>query len=82
MRTYESLLQNHVFLVNDATLASDNLSRFRKNLLEGIENLIMTVDDKIKEEILQYDIKREVGNYQHDRLKKMINMNILQVNKY
>ena len=34
------------FLVIDATLASDNSSRFRKNLLERIQKLIIAIDDK------------------------------------
>ena len=38
------------FLVIDANLASDNPLRFRKNLLEKIK-LIMTIDDKIREDI-------------------------------
>ena len=41
-------------MINNA-LASDNSSRFRRNLLEGI----MTTDDKIRDEKLQYDINRE-----------------------
>ena len=41
------------FLVIDTTLASDNPSRFRKNLLERILKLIMTIDDKIRDEKLQ-----------------------------
>ena len=48
------------FLVIKATLASDNSSRFRKNLLEKIQKLIMTIDDRIKEK-LQYDINRETA---------------------
>ena len=46
------------FQVIDTSLASDNSSLFRKNLLERIQ-LIMTIDDKIKDEKLQYDINRE-----------------------
>ena len=38
----------------------------------------MTINDKIKYEKLQYDINKEASNYQ----EKLINMNILQVNKY
>ena len=45
----------------DTTLASDNHSRFRKNLLERISKLITTIDDKIKDEKLQYHINREVA---------------------
>ena len=33
------------FLVVDAILALDNPSRFRKNLLEIIQKLIMIIDD-------------------------------------
>ena len=37
----------YYFLVIDTTLASENYSRFRKNLLERTEKLIMAIDDKI-----------------------------------
>ena len=40
------------FLVIYITLTSDNPLRFRKNLLERIQKLIMTVDDKIRDEKL------------------------------
>ena len=30
----KNVLQNHIFLVTDTTLTSDNPLRFRKNLLE------------------------------------------------
>ena len=46
-------------MVIDTILASYNSSRFRNNLLETISKLIMTIDDKIKDEKLQYDINRE-----------------------
>ena len=49
------------FLVNDATLPSNNLLRFRQNILEWIFNEIMTTDDQIKGEKLQYDINREAA---------------------
>ena len=41
------------FLAIDTTLASDNSSRFRKNLLERISKLIITIDNNIKDEKLQ-----------------------------
>ena len=40
------------FLVIDAVLASDNPSCFRKSILERIYKLIMTIDDKIRDEKL------------------------------
>ena len=46
-------------LVVDTTLASDNPLRFRKNLLRRIQKLIMTIDDKTRDEKLPYDINRE-----------------------
>ena len=48
------------FLVIDATLVSDNPSRLRKNLLRRIY-LILTIDDKIRDDKLQYDINREAA---------------------
>ena len=54
----KTVLQKHNFLVLDATLASDNPLCFRENLLERIYKLIMTIDDKIRDEKLQY-INRE-----------------------
>ena len=38
MNFIKNLLQNHIFLVIDATLASDNPSRFRKNIKTNHEN--------------------------------------------
>ena len=38
------------FLVIGTNLPSDNSSRFRKKLLETISKLIMTIDNKIKDE--------------------------------
>ena len=43
------------------SLASDNSSRFRKNLLERIWKLIITTNDQIKSEKLQYIIDREAA---------------------
>ena len=42
----------------------------------------MTIDDKIKDEKLQHDIKEKEQKYQHYHQVKFINMNILQVKKY
>ena len=53
--------EKYSFLLNDTTLASDNLLRFRKNLLEWVSSKIMTTDDQIKDWKLRYDINREVA---------------------
>ena len=44
-----------------ATLVSDNPSLFTKNLLERILKLIMTIDDKIRDEKLQHNINTEAA---------------------
>ena len=49
------------FLVIYATPASDNPSRFRKYLLERILKLSMTIDDKVRDEKLQYGIYRKTA---------------------
>ena len=51
-----------VFLVTDISLASDNPLSFRGNLLERIQQLIMTIGEKIRDKKLQYDIHREAAN--------------------
>ena len=62
MSLYKKYTANlHSFLIIDATLASDNHSRFRKNLFERIQKLIMKIDDKIIDEKLQYNIYREAA---------------------
>ena len=47
------------FLVIDATLVSDNPSRYRKNLLKRICKLVMAIEDMIRDEKLQCNINRE-----------------------
>ena len=46
---FRDFTKPYSFSVIDTTLASDNLLRFRKNLLERIQKLIMATDDKIRE---------------------------------
>ena len=48
-------------MVKDTTLASDTSSRFRQNVLEAIFKLVITTDDKIRDEKLQCDINREAA---------------------
>ena len=49
------------FLVINTTLSFGNLLRFRKNLLGRIYKIIMSADDKIRDEKLHYYIIREVA---------------------
>ena len=46
-------------LVIDITLVSDNPLHFRRNLLEKHKKVTMAIDDKIRDEKIQYDIYRE-----------------------
>ena len=75
-------MQTISFILIDTTLALDNHLRFRKNLLERIQKLVMTTDDKIRYEKLQYNINREEAKYQHHYQIILIDMNTLQVKKY
>ena len=82
MHVYKKCIAKpYSFLVIDATLALDDPSRFRKNLLERIKKIIMTID-KIIYEKLQYDINREAAKISTLSSEKLINMNVLQVKKY
>ena len=51
----------YFLLVNDTTLPLDNPLRFRKTLLKQIYNKIMTIDDHVRDEKVQYDINREAA---------------------
>ena len=53
-------VEPYSFLVNDATLASNNPLRFRKNLF-NIYIKIMTTDDQIRDQKLQYNINGEAA---------------------
>ena len=57
----KSTKEPYSFLVNDTTLPSDNPLRFRRNLLDEYIIKIMTIEDQIKDEKLQYDINREAA---------------------
>ena len=66
------------FLINDATLASDNPLRFRKNLFQHIIKLIVRLETKNYNMIL-------IGmlpEYQSYHQAKLISMNILLGKKY
>ena len=49
------------FLVTDTTLASDNPLSARRNLLERMLKLVMTVNAKIIDEKIQCNINREAS---------------------
>ena len=61
------------FLVVDATIASDNPLPFRKNLMEWIQKLIMTIDDKIRDK-KNYNmiLTKKQQKYQHYHLETLI----------
>ena len=50
-----------LFFVINTTLASDNPLRFRKNPSRKNIEITMTINDKIRDEKLQYDINKEAA---------------------
>ena len=75
MEIYKKCLaERYCFLVNDTTLPSNNLLRFRKNLLEWMHNKIMTIDNKLK----KYNtiLIKKLQKYQPYQQAKLINTNI------
>ena len=50
--------ESYSFLVKNTNLPSNNPLNFRRNILERIY-IIMTIDKMIRDERLQYNIKRE-----------------------
>ena len=72
---YKNMLQRpYSFLVTDASLALENPLPFRWNLIEIIQKLITTINDRIRDKNLQYDISREAEQYHHYHQTKLINM--------
>ena len=60
MNTYKKCTAKpYSFSVIDTPLASDNAFCFRRKLLERIQKVIMTNDDRTRDEKRQYDINRE-----------------------
>ena len=47
--------------MNDKMLPSDNPLRFRRNLLEIIEKVTMTIDEQITDEKLKHDVNEEAA---------------------
>ena len=67
----------------DYTLASDNPLRFKKNLLETRQKLIMKTGDKIRFDKEKYDVNKEVAEIstlssgEIDKYKYVINEELL-----
>ena len=60
MKTYKKFTaETYSFSVNDTTLPSS--FKVQKESFEIIHNKIMTIEDQISDEKLQYDIDREVA---------------------
>ena len=59
--TKNSIAKQYSYLVIDAILASDNPLSFRTNLSKRILKLIMTIDDKLRDKKMEYDINRKAG---------------------
>ena len=57
----EYITESYSFVVDDSTLISVNALCLRKNILEKVYHKIMTIDDQIKDEKLQYNINRKAA---------------------
>ena len=57
----EYITESYSFLVDDSTLLSVNALCLRKNILEKVYHKIMTIDNQIKDEKLQYNINRKAA---------------------
>ena len=66
--------KQYSFLGIDTTFTSDNLLRFRENLLKRKANLIVATDNNIRHEKLQYNIKRGAA--------KISALSSVKINKY
>ena len=71
--------KSYSLLAIDTFLASDNHFRFRKNLSRKTKKLIMTIDNKVRYEKLQYDLNRKAAKTYHYHQVKWINVNIFEV---
>ena len=82
MNLYKKFTQHHfLILVIDTTLLSYNSLRFRKNLSQTIQTLIMTIDVKIRDENFNMILTEKQQKYRPYLPEKFINMNILWVKK-
>ena len=74
------------FLVNHATLTSDNTLWFRKNILKQIFkitcNKTMTIEYWIRDKKLQYALMERPQKYQLYHQAKLIRMNTLMAKKH
>ena len=55
-------MESYSFLVIDTTLSSDNAFHFRRNQLDQVCRVVLTNDDKIRGEKLQYNINTAAAN--------------------
>ena len=64
----------YLFLVINNTLKSDNPLRFKRNLSERMQEIVMNINDKIKDEELLYGFNREAS--------KIYVLSSLKIDKY
>ena len=78
----KSTAKSYSLLVIDATLASEYPSRFRNNLLETTQKIIVTIDNKIRMKNYNMILTEKQQKHQYYQLEKLISMNILQAKVY
>ena len=78
----KSTAKSYSLLVIDATLASEYPSRFRNNLLETIQKIIVTIDNKSGMKNYNMILTEKQQKHQYYQLEKLIRMNMLQAKVY
>ena len=78
----KSTSKSYSLLVIDATLASEYPSRFRNNLLETIQKIIVTIDNKSGMKNYNMILTEKQQKHQYYQLEKLIRMNMLQAKVY
>ena len=78
----KSTAKSYSLLVIDAILASEYPSRFRNNLLETIQKIIVTIDNKSGMKNYNMILTEKQQKHQYYQLEKLIRMNMLQAKVY
>ena len=83
MNFYKIIQQNHIlFWLFIVFLHHIILYVVERTFFKKLKELIMTIDDKIRNEKMQYSTNGKATKNWLNHQVKLINMNILQVRKY
>ena len=66
--------ETYSLLFNDTNFPSHNPLRYRKNILKYVYNIIIAIDNQIRDEKLQHDINRDAA--------KILSLSSGKISKY